>query len=160
MIDSASKNIAAERMIEAFAAEFFNKFGVNPIIVYDTSMGHLKFLTLQMLEDVINASLKKRYGEREGENITISSRSRKREVILHRQLFAYIARALKYHFAVIGKKIGFDHASMIHARKAMEFLLSISDTLAKEIYAEVYKELETLTPSASAELAKRLNSTP
>ena len=140
MIDSPLKKAEAEQMIKDFSTGFYNKFGVNPVVVYEMGEGMREVLKLSDIEDVANEALKKAWYKGHPYP-TIRSRKRARIIVTYRHLYFYYARKEGYHFDLIGHRIGYDHASAIHGNKTIENLLKSKDKLLME---EVQKMQEAI----------------
>jgi hypothetical protein len=76
-----------------------------------------------MLEDVCNENLRV-YEDGVFANEEIRTKSRKRGIVIHRQVFYCIARNHNYQLVTIGKHLGFDHASVLHGARLIETLLN------------------------------------
>ena len=133
MIDSPLKKADAEQMIKDFSTSFYNKFGINPVVVYEMAEGMREVLKLSDIEDIANEALKKAW-QKGHPYPTIRSRKRFRTIVTYRHLYFYYARKEGYHFDLIGHRIGYDHASAIHGHKTIENLLKSKDKLVmKEV---------------------------
>lgn len=133
MIDTPLKKAEAEQMIRLFSTDFYNKFGVNPVVVYDATDDARNVLKLSDIEEIMNEALKKVW-DKGHPYPTISTKARFRDVVTYRHLYFYYARREGYHFALIADRIGYDHASAIHGTKTIENLIKSKDKiLLKEI---------------------------
>lgn len=128
MIDSPLKKAEAEKMIRNFSTDFYNKFGVNPVVVYEMADSMREVLKLSDIEDVMNEALKKSW-QKGHPYPTIRTRSRTRDVVTYRHFYFYFSRKEGYHFGLIGDRIGYDHASVIHGAKSIENLIKSKDKL-------------------------------
>jgi chromosomal replication initiation ATPase DnaA len=144
--------VEAEAMIEAFKIAFGRKFGVPVNVHYklNNSKG-LPQISLDDLHTIINdmfhryhAVLIKR-NTHKPVNIDegIFSRTRKREVVIMRQLFFYIATELGYGPTHVARFTGakFDHSSVIHGNKVVTNLLEVGDVKVIKLYADVKTEM-------------------
>jgi chromosomal replication initiation ATPase DnaA len=128
----------AEKLIQKFKEDFLEQLDVIPTVEYDLKELHL---TLGLLESIINKIAKKKYHYLNIDNF-VTSKSRKREVVLSRQLFAYFARLNDFPLMRIGEKIGFDHSTIVHSKKTVEEKLFINDKLITTYYEEIKNEIE------------------
>jgi chromosomal replication initiation ATPase DnaA len=73
----------------------------------------------------------------------IFSRTRKREVVIMRQLFFYIATELGYGSTHVERFTSsrFDHSSVIHGNKVINNLLDIRDVKVINLYGNIKTEM-------------------
>jgi hypothetical protein len=87
-------------------------------------------------------------------------RTRRRDVLVYRQIFCYIAREKGYSYSSIGRQIQKDHATCIHSYRLVSDMLEVRDPITKSIYDKIVQNLieeeyaTTIEPSfdESAEL--------
>lgn len=140
MIKDHFKKAEAEKMIREFSTSFFNRFGINPIVVYEVDKDMREALTLEDIEEAANANLKRMWHK--GHPFpTVRTRGRIREIVTNRQLYCYYARKEGYGLHVIGHRIGYDHATVLHACRNIENLVKSKDKL---LLLEVEKMEELL----------------
>lgn len=140
MIDNAFKKAHAEKMIKSFASDFFNKFGVTPIVIYDTDPNLRGALTLADVEDIMNQSLRESW-TKGYPYPTISAKIRKRVIVTHRQLYYYYARKEGYGLELIADRIGFDHSSVIHGIRHIENLINSKDKLLLQVIDNIEEKI-------------------
>jgi len=126
----------AEEMINCFKAEFENKFGKKVEVFYelnnDAQNSKLFWLTLQDLENTISDIMVSRWP------LGLKSRTRKREFVYHKHTFYKLAVDLnRFTLATIGRQLGQDHSTVLHASKTANNLLEAGDKLFCPIYQKI-----------------------
>ena len=97
------------KLIEKFCTDFHEKMGYYPIVTGRAP--DVNVLTLKELKDAFEPFLPLY----EGKKISLSSKSRKREIVDLRKMFCYIAKNMKYTLHSIGVELGGrDHTTVIH----------------------------------------------
>lgn len=123
----------ADDMVSRFRKEFYGTFGVYPMVNYSFHRGSLPRVTLKELEELINNMMEEHY-PKFYTPAGIRMRLRRREVVLHRQVYMKLAQDIGYGPLVTAKHIGFDHVSAMYGKKHMQELLETNDLLARNIY--------------------------
>ena len=67
----------------------------------------------------------------------IKSKSRKRELVLKRQVLCVLGRDMGLNLAVIGKELGIDHATVIHSIKNINSLLDTGNPEAMRTFKDI-----------------------
>lgn len=119
---SKNKKDLANEMIIAFAKEFYKVIGTYPLVSYSLSQRVLMKIPLVELEELVNQIFEENYSDQYLYN-GIRNRTRKRPTVTFRQLYMKIAADMGYGLESIGASIGFDHATVIHAKKQIGNLL-------------------------------------
>lgn len=130
------RNDEADEYINEFVLEFYKRFKVTPIVLYDMK-DEAKRLPLNLLEQAVNRSLFTMIDQRrcpEG----IRTKWRKREVVLHRQVYMMIAHEWTYTLEDVGRSLGYDHATVLHAGKLIKNLLEAKDKLTVQIVNSIF----------------------
>lgn len=117
----------AQRMINDFCIEFYDKFGFWPIIKSNINSFFIPQLALEELRLIIDEIFKKNFPDIHTDEAMLG-KTRKQTPILYRHIFYKIARELGYTFKDIGRFSGFNnHATILHAVKRISNLLEVKD---------------------------------
>tara|TARA_R110000868_G_scaffold333511_1_gene594323 strand:- start:323 stop:751 length:429 start_codon:yes stop_codon:yes gene_type:complete len=137
----SNQKITAKKAIEGFKKEFLKIYKIE-LYIMEKKPNDLNDLTLDEYSNIIYKSLIENYSEYAnckslGENI------RKQELVMHRQLFFYIA----YHAGIatksrLGRYIGRDHATVIDGIKKVQNYLDSNDKVFLKIYNKVTKNIK------------------
>ena len=111
-----------EDYVRSFKSRLSKKYGIHAIVVYNYTPKLKGPLELYELEEICN-----KYVDMILHPGGIKSRSRLSHVVIYRQIFMYIASKMGYSSTYIGRYLNYDHATVIHARKAISSLLEIND---------------------------------
>lgn len=76
------------------------------------------------------------------EENNIISKSRKREFIISRQIYAYFLRKSGYTLYQIGAKINKDHATAIYSINRIKELISVKDKQTIKIINQIETDIE------------------
>jgi len=130
-----------EEVIGAFKEDFFNRFGIYPLVSYAPKQNKDK-VTLAELESIVNDCLWTVYKGRFP--IGIRERCRKRELIIHRQYFFKLAASLTSHtLAEIGYFAGgYDHSTVTSSIKVITTLIDIRNSPTLIITNRIKYELQ------------------
>lgn len=80
----------------------------------------------------------------------IVNRSRKREIVIARQLFSYACmKHLSVGSSYLGRLLGRDHTSIIHNRRMVENFLSINDSIFCDHLRNIEATIEQFTLSVN-----------
>jgi len=135
------KNI--EMFIEKFKTDFETLYDITPVVIYTLKEEIAYPITLNDLEKICDAFIDPT------NKLCIRQKNRKRNVILARHIFFYIAYKMGYTTTYIGEYLGWDHSSVIHGKKSVSNLLEINDSelinKVKQIYDEVEKRIRVNT---------------
>jgi hypothetical protein len=117
----------AKGMIAIFKKDFFEKFGVYPDVYYNLIPDEpRKSVSLKAFEELVNQVYESVFPNSCYEG-GIRSRKRKREIVIFRQLFFSLAQEMGFGPSYLGCFLNFDHATVIHSRKAIRNLLDSND---------------------------------
>lgn len=137
VINSVEKEV--RDMVLLFKKEFFEKFGVYPDVYYnllaDESESR-KLVSLKSLEELVNETYDTMFPGH-CHNGGIRTKHRKREIVLFRQIFFVIGLDLGFGPSYLGCFLNFDHATVIHSRKAIKNLLDSNDKDTITYYTSV-----------------------
>lgn len=114
------------KLIEEFKLKFQEKLGYLPIVLtkIDTGEFYIPLMTLDQLIEYFEPFLPHHHGRQ----LTLHSKSRKREIVELRMMFCYLARSMKYNLGTIGHKLGGrDHTTVIHNVSTFINLMETSD---------------------------------
>jgi hypothetical protein len=123
-----------KREVEEFCVDFETKFGVRPSVIVPIGVLDRVRLPLRQLEKVAD-----RYVYMEGK--TLRSKTRKTEVMLPRQIFYKIALDMGYGSTYIASHMGFDHATVLHGRTAINARLSVEDKEVTLMFNQMQQDI-------------------
>lgn len=136
------RRLNIQRFIEEFQVGFLEKFGVVPEVYLTPMQLDGDSIELIHLKSIINSVVdEKKYPA------GLHTRSRKRDIVLPRQIYFLKARQMGYSLNHIAESLGFDHATVIHSCKCIRLLMEqkdpetlliltkIDDTLKKRLRA-------------------------
>lgn len=117
-----------DRLIEDFKTKFHEKVGYVPIIitkVYIDDENELPLMTLQKLADCFDPFMPELYGSR----LSLTSSSRKRELVELRNIFCAVARMMRFTLKSIGSFLGGrDHTTVLHNVTVFNNLIQTSES--------------------------------
>jgi hypothetical protein len=133
---------AASNLIEKFKSEMTQLTGIEPVVIFSLNEAEpMSPLMLEELENMMNAHCRKVYADLETWcQHGIRTRHRKREIVLYRQIFYYIARKMGYGLSFTGDYLGFDHATVLHGSRTIENLLDAGDHNATKLFNTLIDE--------------------
>lgn len=67
----------------------------------------------------------------------VRSKSRKRDLVLRRQVLCVLGRDIELNLGTIGKELGIDHATVIHSIKNINSMLDTGNTEATRVFREI-----------------------
>jgi len=67
----------------------------------------------------------------------LRSKSRKRDLVLRRQVLCVLGRDMGLNLSIIGKELNIDHATVIHGIKNINSLLDTGNTEATRVFKDV-----------------------
>lgn len=132
----------ADKMITKFCAEFWETFHIYPEVRYVTSYSPLPRTGLTLIEELINEvfcndpTLEYKVLD-VAKDKGIRSTKRFKLLITYRQCFMKIASDTGYGSTDIARFLGFDHATVLHAKKRIKDLLDTKDAETVEIYNKI-----------------------
>jgi hypothetical protein len=138
------KNIkrAAENLIVKFKDEMLQLTGITPVVILSSKDDALNPLLLDELENILNTSFAHVYAKGYMYPDGIRTPRRKRELVLYRHIFYYMADKMGYGPSYTGGYLGFDHATAIHGVKTFANLLESKNTHAVELYNIILHEYQ------------------
>ena len=131
-----TKSEEADKFVNSFVNDFYEKFKVIPMVSYDLKEEKRK-LPLELLEKIVNKSLYTMVDPQyapEG----IRTKRRKRELVIHRQGCMYLGYEWEYTLHQIGDALGFDHSTVLHSHKLIKNLLLTRDSLVTQIINSIF----------------------
>ena len=131
----------AEILIQEFQTLFINEIGVTPVVMYNLSSNNLPPLRLIEIETIIEGMYQSHFPELYTKK-SLRSRCRISTVVMFRFLFFKIAREMYYPLKAIGQFMGYNHASVLHAVKAIDNLLETKDSKTIKYYNLVKYEIK------------------
>ena len=137
----------ADELIAEFQNSFYKELQIFPLVSYD--VGFLSKSSLSDIEDAINKAFRDNYPEAypiQG----IRSKSRFAMVITYRFIFFNIAREKGYTFKVIGKYLGFNHATVLHGSNNVKNLLGVKDPIMIQHYNLAQNEVQSRVINTAA----------
>lgn len=114
--------------------EYFIKMGMValPTIEVKTEIDRTR-IGLRELVAVVNSRI-----DRKLYPSGLTTRSRRRDLVMRRQVTAHIGRQLGYALSLVGRVINVDHATVIHSCKLVDNLLEKKDLEMIKVYDEIY----------------------
>lgn len=153
----------AEEMITKFKEEMTELTGISPVVIMSFSDDMLHPLLLQDLESIINEHFMEMCPKSIMFPDGIRTKSRKRELVVYRHLFYFMASKMGYGPSFIAAHMDFDHATAIHGTRAFTDLLESRDKQALQIFNAVHnayqKRLES-TRTVQSDNSEGANSKP
>jgi len=73
----------------------------------------------------------------------LSTKTRKRPLLIKRQIYCHIARHMGYPLKHIGRGVFIDHATVLHAEKLVDSLLETNDPDITDAYEQIWDILST-----------------
>lgn len=121
-------------LITKFVKDFYDLTGVNPIISYPNSEKEENKVNLWDLETLVNDVFYKHFPDLY-DSKGIRSRNRKRIRVTFRQIYMKMAvQEYYYSLSRTANHLGFDHATVIHAKRTINNLLQTNDKDTVLIY--------------------------
>jgi hypothetical protein len=139
-----SKSYAAmleKKLITEFKSVFYNKLGYYPTVItqmYTSENAEIPIMSLEMLEDNLKPFMPVFFDK----PTCLQSRSRNRPLVELRNIFCLLARQMGYSLTVIGKFLGKDHTTVIHAITACKNLLETCEPFQHK-YTSILKTLKS-----------------
>lgn len=144
----SEKREKMEAVANAFKSSFYNEFGFEPLVFYE-DLNEIKEHYRRRVANIIGMDeiieICNRYVDINQFPNGIKNRSRKRELVLIRHLFMYFAYRLNFNTTTIGKKLGYDHATVIHAHKQISALLDTGNSECIKLHSLIYEEIREKT---------------
>lgn len=139
---SLTKSPITDKMradVESFKRKFELKYRITPYVSISTRKNHVGELTLTDLLEIVNNKMRQCCKER---TTNILDSTRKRPVIIYRQLFCKMAMDLGYGPTSISKFINRNHATIIHSVNLIDNLIDIGDKTMIKAINDMHLELE------------------
>jgi hypothetical protein len=132
-----------EMFIKQFKTDFESLYDTTPVVIYTLKDEVTYPISLNELEKICDAFIEP------NSKLHIREKNRKRNIVIARHIFFYIAYKMGYTTTYLGEYLGWDHASVIHGKKSVNNLLDINDSelvnKVKQIYDEVEKRIRVNT---------------
>jgi len=132
---------SAKELVEEFQTLFKSMFNTTPVVLYELDDLKLPSMVLNELEIIVNGVYKREFPDIpnvEG----IRSKKRLFTTIMFRYIFYKIAREMGYPLTVIGKYLGFDHATVLHGTRCINNLLETNEPRCIKFYNHVRYEVQ------------------
>lgn len=131
----------AEKMIDNFTTNFYEKFGFWPVVRFNMKSFFIPKVSLDELKNITNKIFLESFPDiYTDEGIMIHTR--KQLPIMFRHIFFKIGRELGYTYNDIGKYSGYNHATVLHAVRNIGNLLDTRDVQVTRNYNLVKNEIE------------------
>jgi hypothetical protein len=115
-----TKNIL--EFINAFKAEFLEKFGITPHVIFNDKQDVVPALSIPDMVKIGNKFVDlKKYPQ------GIRTKTRKAEVVFIRQCIVSLCQGMGYPYQTIGNHVGLDHSTCIYAKRVIDKFLSMED---------------------------------
>jgi hypothetical protein len=131
----------AKQLVQEFQTLFKSMFNTTPLVLYELDDLKLPSIVLNELEIIVNNVYKREFPDIpnvEG----IRSKKRLFTIIMFRYIFYKIAREMGYPLMVIGKYLGFDHATVLHGTRCINNLLETNEPRYIKFYNHVRNEVQ------------------
>lgn len=125
--------------IEAFKRKFELKYRITPYVSINSKKNFMGELSMSDLLDIVNKRMHYMHGGNLG---GIIQATRRRPVVIYRQVFCKIALSLGYGASVVGKFLNKNHATVIHAVKLVDNLIETGDKNMTDCVNDIYMEIE------------------
>lgn len=127
-----------KQLVEEFQDRFYEKIGYRPKVLLNKNTEKPR-LTIDTLEEVVSSYLPDPFVTN---GWTMQSSCRKRDVVMLRQIFCYIAKNQGYALKTIGNKLGNrDHTTVIHSVRVASDMIDSNDTIFVTLYEAITNEL-------------------
>lgn len=132
---------SAEVFVEQFKTDFQIMYGISPVVIYTLKPDVYFPIPLTDLEEICNSFI-----DFSGKR-NIRDKTRRRHIVLIRQIFFYIGYKMRYTTIYLAKYLDFDHSTVVYSKKLISDLLDINNpeivNKIKLIYDEVEKRIRT-----------------
>lgn len=139
-------------LIQEFINTFEQKIGYRPVVIANVKESdykfYLKVVSLEQLKEYFEPFLPKLHGKK----LTLSNRSRIRDLVELKQMYVYFAKSMGYKYVPIGRALGQrDHSTAVHSMQVFNNLMH-TNFLFKEKFQTIYeyiklKQKENGTPA-------------
>jgi hypothetical protein len=116
--------------VEAFKKQFFEEFDVSVTVYFSDKEYHGKALSLTEVELVATEFIN-------GDIDLLRIKSRKDIYTEPRQVFFKVCIDMGYGFTELSRHFGFNHATILHANRKVNTLISINDFRTVKLYNEI-----------------------
>lgn len=117
-----------EQSIEDFTTNFYNKYGVKAIVLYNIKTDKIAPIPMEIVETITNRLIR----ETIGSTYNVRSKIRLKEVINYRHTMFYYLHNMGYTLMSIGRFFGFNHATVIHGVNKIKWFIEINDETTLE----------------------------
>lgn len=124
--------------IKLFKSFLNEKYGVEVVIL--TQADNVYRLTIPETGEIVNNYLTK-YAEQNGRHMTVQTKSRREDRVLHHQAFCKICRDMNYGVSEIGRYLHKDHSTIIYSIRRATDLLYIGDNRFLTVYNSIKTEI-------------------
>ena len=120
----------ADNEIDKFRKSFYSKFGVYPYVTY--SFDNINEISFSELIKLINEDLENTYPNVFEKGIF--TKTRKKEVVLRRQIFCRITTDMGLSSLQIGKLLNMNHSTVLYSKRVVAEMLLINDPIITNLY--------------------------
>jgi hypothetical protein len=129
----------ADNEIDKFKKTFYNKFGVYPYVTY--SFDNINEMSPSELLKLINEDLENTYPNTFKKGIF--TKTRKKEIVLRRQIFCRITTDMGLSSSQVGKFLNIDHSTVIYSKRVVAEMLLIKDPIITNLYWHIINMAKT-----------------
>jgi chromosomal replication initiation ATPase DnaA len=126
--------------IQSFKEKFQLKYRITPYVSINTKRSYIGELSMSELLELVNRKMTERY---ERKTASILDHTRKRPIIIYRQVFCKMAMSLGYGPTAIASFIKKNHATVIHAVNLIDNLIDTGNVEMISCVNEMYAEIES-----------------
>lgn len=136
------------RQIEEFKENMYLNYKVKVHVFFKET--DIPSLPIEDLELLVLIKLKRQYPEYSNINSFRNTRSRKYQIIVHKQIFSYIAHE-KYGYtkSEIGRYLNQDHTSVIHSINSINDYFDTDNKYVKGLYNTISNSIKDYVGSIS-----------
>lgn len=136
-MENKTRDEIADELINEFMEKFHKALGVYPLVTYSMRKITMVRVSLSELESLTNEVYQKWFPEAYVSD-GIRNRLRRRTTVAFRQVYMKIASDMGHSLDSTGRFIGYDHATVLHAKRNVNNLLDCKDPEITKIYNLVY----------------------
>lgn len=145
-MDTPFYNTSVEqRMIAAFRQQFFKRTGKTLIIIPEHANNQpLPEMTLEEITDVVSHFLPLNSF---GEKISLTGKSRKREVVYLRMIHCKLSFLMGYPIKATGDELKRDHSTVSYGIRTADLLLNTKDEQFTKLFDSVIHHIKSHMPN-------------
>ena len=127
--------------INLFMKKFKLKYNTSVYVSVNTQKNITSKLDLDELRYIVETHMRKKYVF--DSVTTIKDKTRKRPIVMYRQIFCKLARTIGYGLTSIGVYLDMNHATVFHSIKTIDDLIETKNVLATECINDLYLIIES-----------------